>query len=323
VVVVRPIKPPTIIFYSEPEIINIGKNSKLHWDVSDANIISIDHGIGKVALNGTKDVSPSVSTTYTLMAKNEAGSSSRSITVTAESSTSQISNKVPTIDAIESNLKSPYAVGEPILITVKAKDPNNDEISYRFMTKGPNDEEFMSLTGWSTNNEWEWTPTEDEVGNNKIRAYVRDGKHSDEGDDHFDKNFKITNATPKVNPIPVANSPPIATEVTPTSDNGQSTSQASAFNSEGLVLYSEGKYDEAIEAYNRSIELDPTFAISWCNKGKAYQAKVDTLQEPHPSQSDSTRSVMAKFSEYDKKKSYLQKMADVSFANAKMLGYTC
>jgi PKD repeat protein len=49
-------------------------DSTLSWDVSGATSVTIEPGIGKVALRGTKKVSPRETTTYTLMATNDAGS---------------------------------------------------------------------------------------------------------------------------------------------------------------------------------------------------------------------------------------------------------
>ena len=45
----------------------------------------------------------------------------------------------------------------------------------------------------------------------------------------------------------------------------------------GNALYSQGKYDEAIKAYDKVIELDPKYAYVWFAKGKAfyYQRKHD------------------------------------------------
>ena len=150
-------------------------------------------------------------------------------------------NQLPTIDAIEFNLESPSAMGEPILITIKANDSEGDKIYYRFMIKGPKDQEFMSPTGWYTDNKWEWIPTDDEVGINKIRVYVRDEKHLDEEDNYVEKIFKITK-------------------------------DASALTSDALVLYGQGKYDEAIKAYGEAIKLDPNYKEAFYNKGLALAA---------------------------------------------------
>jgi len=40
----------------------------------------------------------------------------------------------------------------------------------------------------------------------------------------------------------------------------------------GFTFLHQGKYDEAIQACDKAIELDPKFAESWNNKGKALKA---------------------------------------------------
>ena len=39
----------------------------------------------------------------------------------------------------------------------------------------------------------------------------------------------------------------------------------------GLALYSQGKYVEAISAFDEAIEIDPQYAAAWCYKGWAFQ----------------------------------------------------
>jgi tetratricopeptide (TPR) repeat protein len=42
---------------------------------------------------------------------------------------------------------------------------------------------------------------------------------------------------------------------------------AKAWNNMGLDLYAKGKYDEAVEAYDKAVEIDPEYAEAWYNKG--------------------------------------------------------
>jgi len=50
-----------------------------------------------------------------------------------------------------------------------------------------------------------------------------------------------------------------------------------AWNEKGVALYMQGKYDEAIDAYDEAIELDKEYATAWSNRGAAY-AKLGKYQ---------------------------------------------
>ena len=66
---------PTIhTFEANPPTIAAGESTTLSWEVSGATAVSIDQGIGAVALKGTRVVTPGTTTTYTLTASNAAGS---------------------------------------------------------------------------------------------------------------------------------------------------------------------------------------------------------------------------------------------------------
>lgn len=64
------------MFEASPSVINPGEVTYLRWSVSRSNIVTIDNGIGNIALNGTIPVTPSITTFYTLTARNSAGTSS-------------------------------------------------------------------------------------------------------------------------------------------------------------------------------------------------------------------------------------------------------
>jgi hypothetical protein len=82
-VVVNPaLGPPAIAsFTSNPGSITAGHSSILQWDVTGATAVSIDQGIGEMLSSGTKLVSPTITTTYTLTATNSSGSVMASATV--------------------------------------------------------------------------------------------------------------------------------------------------------------------------------------------------------------------------------------------------
>ncbi|HAV10082.1 MAG TPA: hypothetical protein DCX22_00450 [Dehalococcoidia bacterium] len=74
---------PTInSFTASPAAILLGASTTLSWNVSDATAVFIDKGIGPVAPADTRNVSPAVTTTYTLTATNATGTRIQSVTVT-------------------------------------------------------------------------------------------------------------------------------------------------------------------------------------------------------------------------------------------------
>jgi hypothetical protein len=75
-------KPPSILlFTAAPSEINSGGSSTLKWDVQDATSMTIDQGVGEVAANGSKELSPSKTIAYTLTATNAGGTVTRSVVI--------------------------------------------------------------------------------------------------------------------------------------------------------------------------------------------------------------------------------------------------
>jgi peptidoglycan-associated lipoprotein len=68
-------------FTAEPRTIAKGQSSTLRWSITGATDMSIDQGIGAVQSNGSRQVFPSVTTTYTLIANGPAGNDTKSVTV--------------------------------------------------------------------------------------------------------------------------------------------------------------------------------------------------------------------------------------------------
>jgi peroxiredoxin len=68
---------------------------KINWEVSNASSVIIQPDIGEVALAGTKTVSPTNTTVYTLIAANEKGTVNTAIKITV----SPEYNKLPTINS--------------------------------------------------------------------------------------------------------------------------------------------------------------------------------------------------------------------------------
>src|SRR5207244_1308917 len=58
-----------------------GQSATLAWSVANATDISVNQGVGPVTANGTRSITPSTSTTYTLTANGPGGMDSRSVTL--------------------------------------------------------------------------------------------------------------------------------------------------------------------------------------------------------------------------------------------------
>jgi len=72
-------------FSADSPSITEGESSTLSWSVTDATTVTINNGVGSVALSGTTVVNPTTTTTYTLTATNTAGSVTATTTVTVGS----------------------------------------------------------------------------------------------------------------------------------------------------------------------------------------------------------------------------------------------
>lgn len=73
-------QPPSITLFSvTPSEINSGQSSMLLWTATGATGVTIDQDIGQVAASGSKQLSPSRTTAYTLTATNAGGTVTRSV----------------------------------------------------------------------------------------------------------------------------------------------------------------------------------------------------------------------------------------------------
>ena len=74
---------PTInSFTAEPSNIDRGQSATLTWSITGATDMNIDRGVGPVQSQGSRQVSPGNTTTYTLTASGPGGTDSRSVTLT-------------------------------------------------------------------------------------------------------------------------------------------------------------------------------------------------------------------------------------------------
>lgn len=75
------VEPPTATLTADPLAIDLGQTVVLNWRTTNATSVSID-GIGTVPSSGTQNVSPSSSTNFHLVAKNDGGTTDANVRVT-------------------------------------------------------------------------------------------------------------------------------------------------------------------------------------------------------------------------------------------------
>ncbi len=105
ITVVTPVPPAITSFTATPSVISSGQSSTLAWSTTNAVTCTIDPGIGAVPCNGTLVVTPTATTTYTLMVVNLPWGSNSSTTVTI------ITSGLPTINSFSASPASVVAGG--------------------------------------------------------------------------------------------------------------------------------------------------------------------------------------------------------------------
>jgi hypothetical protein len=86
-----------VSFDVEPAIINQGEYANLSWIVISADTVTIDNGIGNVALTGHRMIQPMQTTTYILTASNSTTTKNVTATITVNSEPQTPSQQTPNI----------------------------------------------------------------------------------------------------------------------------------------------------------------------------------------------------------------------------------
>ena len=87
--------------------------------------------------------------------------------------------KKPEITNLTANQPSHQPAGTEITWTAEANDPENDEISYKFLLNNG-----VMVGDWKTDNQWVWKiPAEKAGSSNRIEVRAIDGNHA--GKDGF------------------------------------------------------------------------------------------------------------------------------------------
>ena len=107
--------PTVLTFEANPLTISAGEFATLTWEVSGAAGVEIDHGIGSVALTGSRTVSPTATTTYTLVATNQSG---KSVYATAQVTVSATPPSTAGLPVIDSFTADPPAISSGDSVTL-------------------------------------------------------------------------------------------------------------------------------------------------------------------------------------------------------------
>ncbi|MBP1769008.1 MAG: hypothetical protein H6P98_3123, partial [Candidatus Aminicenantes bacterium] len=100
----EPKNPPTIaLFSASPDTVFKGDTATLRWSITGAATASIDQGIGSIAAEGQRDVTPTATVTYTLTAGNADGTATKTATVTIKEKAEIVLDGQPTFTYSSSN----------------------------------------------------------------------------------------------------------------------------------------------------------------------------------------------------------------------------
>ena len=98
---------PTATLAANPSVVQQGQSSVLTWQTSNANEINIA-GLGTLPPSGSRSVTPSASTTYTLVAKGPGGTSDASARVTVNAASASAAPSPSDEDLFSRNVKDVF-----------------------------------------------------------------------------------------------------------------------------------------------------------------------------------------------------------------------
>jgi hypothetical protein len=150
--------PRVVSFQSSTNQIYLGGSATLSWNVTNANTVQIDGGIGLVPASGSTTVSPTTTTTYTLGATNANGGRTATVTV-------QVDPGVPNATGFTTNTTR----NTPLSLLLRGSDPNGGTLTYAIVTPP----QHGSLSGTPPN--VQYTPANAYEGSDAFTFKVNDG----------------------------------------------------------------------------------------------------------------------------------------------------
>jgi hypothetical protein len=123
-------EPPSIVLFTvTPSEINSGGSSTLKWEAKDATSVIIDQGIGELPASGSKELSPSKTTAYTLTATNSGGTVTRAVVLYVR----EPPPVAPTVDTTPPVIKNVLTSSETetgVVITWTTNEPATSNVEY-------------------------------------------------------------------------------------------------------------------------------------------------------------------------------------------------
>jgi hypothetical protein len=137
-------------FNASPANISAGESSSLSWTVSGATSVSIDQGVGNVALTGSRTVAPTNTTVYTMTATNSAGS----VTATTEiivtgTVTPPTPGGMPTINSFTAT-PSIIGLGDSAILSWSVSNATSVSINYGVGSVGSSGSTYVSPSTTTT-----------------------------------------------------------------------------------------------------------------------------------------------------------------------------
>jgi len=171
---------PEVSLTANPTSIYGSQSSTLSWTSNFADTCKIEPGLGKVDLNGSATVSPTETTTYTIIATGSGGTVTANATVTLANTAPVANDQTVTLNE-----------GEATSIALTASDANGDAMTYQVVT-GPS---HGTLTGQAPN--LTYTPSQNYNGSDTFTFKAYDGS--------LDSNTATISLTIQpINDVPIA-----------------------------------------------------------------------------------------------------------------------
>ena len=114
---------PTVTLNASSTMIQSGQSTTLNWTSTNASDLDLQPGVGKVAAEGSTNVSPTQSTTYTITATGPGGSATANVQVTVSAPAPPAEQPAPNVaDLFNQNIKDAYYDYDKSDLSADARD---------------------------------------------------------------------------------------------------------------------------------------------------------------------------------------------------------